>query len=267
MKKICLTISLSLGLASCASLGKHSYDVRSETKSYAPSEDINQQSQEFGPNINAPLKSVCHLKTTRRGPRTLWLWESQNTGSAALIENRFLLTAAHNVFDYPANKLTSISVTCGETDTAASKALVTLDRQQIKTSVHVPRYEYRIRNEPKNYEFDYAFIDLGKDISQISEFSLGPINPNIQKVFIGGYPGNRISTGDKLHSGNSTETFADQNRLSYDIYTATGNSGGPIWTQGTEGIYPIIAVHVTDSGGRLVNDTLISDWNAWRQTR
>jgi len=63
-----------------------------------------------------------------------------------------LLTAAHNVFDYPASKLTSLTVKCGEMQIDEADMSVTLSRAQIEDAVSVPAYEgYWIKNA-KKYE-------------------------------------------------------------------------------------------------------------------
>jgi len=253
-------------LASCASLGPYSYQDHS--KPDFPEGTLSDQIEILDLNSASPLNNVCHLKTTRKSIGTLWLGEKTSHGSAALIENRYLITAAHNVFDYPLNKLTSMAVTCGKPQIINNDYSVFLDREKIKSHIYVPRYEFRIPNTKKQYEFDYAFVDLGENVSDHTMFKLGQLNEldDPQSVNIGGFPGSPIAVGDQLYSGLGRITDVDNNILSYSLRTAGGNSGGPIWVE-TNAKNIIIAIHVKNSGGRLVNEDLITDWKNWKRER
>jgi|GEM_PF-2455022 len=271
MTKSVLFIAAAFGLSSCAVLGPYSYDVYSDPG--MPKMDLKDQIKETNEPVSAPLDSVCHLQTTRRNFRTLWLSGTNYHGSAALIDNRWLLTAAHNVFDYPASKLTALTVKCGEARIDDTDMSVTLNRAQIEDAISVPAYESYWINNPKKFEFDYAFIDLGRTLPTRSSFQLQSADrfgASAGPVHIGGYPGGTITPdGKSLYKGTSKNSYIDRNMMEYDIYTATGNSGGPVWIEtDTPGkTYEIVAVHVTNSGGRVVNDRMIADWNAWRATR
>lgn len=271
---IVLTVA-SAALSSCASLalGPYSYSDLSEPASQKGTQKQKEltQAEITQAEISIPYESVCRLATVRH--KLGGLLKSNSFGSAALIEDRFLLTAAHNVFDYPFNKMMSVTVTCGDTDMLGAIVLAELDRDDIKDQVHVPRYEFRTPNTRKSYEHDYAFIDLGKKLSRRSNFSLGPLAMDTipAEVFIAGYPGGNISgdaskDGEHMYKGKSTQTSSNLNHVNYDIDTKTGNSGGPVWI-GDSAPYPIVAVHIQNMGGRLVNETLIDDWKDWRRTR
>jgi len=270
-RNLSLLIASSVTLCSCASLslGPYSYD----TQSKPVTEFTKTKNQEVvtKSKFSIPLESVCRLATVRHGPGKLLGKEKKSFGSAALIENRFLLTAAHNVFDYPFSKLMSVSVTCGDVEIETAKVVATLNREQIKQQVHVPRYEFRWPNTRKKFEFDYAFIDLGKTLSQSSSFVLSPKSSGKSSniVNISGYPGGGISgerkrDGQQLYKGTSSQIHTNLNLITYNIETKTGNSGGPIWV-GERAPYQIIAVHVNDFGGRRVEKTLLKDWNDWRK--
>jgi len=203
----------------------YSYDVYSAPALITGSKTSQNAVEED--SIVSPLDSICHIKTTRKGIRTLWLKEKSYHGSAALIENRFLLTAAHNVFDYPASRLTSITVRCGEADASIGTVVARLNRENIDKNVFVPRYESRLFKNPKKYEFDYAFIDLRVSLQRSSSFELEAVDMSLNKepIFIGGFPGGTISDGNQLYEGKASLSHQDQNLINYDINTATGNSG------------------------------------------
>ena len=266
--RISAIFGILLSVSACSSLRPYSYSDQSRLDPYVGK--LHDQDGVKETNVNDPISSICHLSTTRRNISTLWLSHTRYHGSAALIDGRYLLTAAHNLFNYPFSSLTSLSVTCGEKDINNSEADITLTKYELERAIHIPRYESRLFNKSKKYEYDYAFVDLGKVISDQRSFTLDhtdyflSVEPGSLplKVAIGGYPGGKISDGNAMYIGRGNSTNADLNLVHYNVRTATGNSGGPVWYE-SNGKYYIAAVHVANSTGRLVNLTLISDWDSW----
>ncbi|HEU4559320.1 MAG TPA: serine protease [Longimicrobium sp.] len=222
----------------------------------------------------APLQNVCHLTTRRQQWKGLWIhaWNPKFSGSAALIEGRYLITAAHNVADYPlANRLMRLEVRCNAPIAANQKPDVVLHRHQLKAQVAVPRYAYRVRIPPstRKFQFDYAFVDLGTVLPIPNQFALSPeVHPDSGTViFLAGYPGGDISNTDTLFRAEGA--VMDQrppNLFSYTIATATGNSGGPVWLVRDDEIY-LVGVHVADQVARRVDERFYNDWQAWRRKR
>jgi V8-like Glu-specific endopeptidase len=256
----CAVLAVVTILSGCSAFGNYSYSEDSSPR-LSPSQ-LNQQSPSA--SLAAPLNNVCHLKTKRRNIKRLWLWELSNDSSAALIDGRYLITAAHNVFDYPISRLTQIDVRCNTLTTDQAQIDATLFRQAIKKSVDAPKYEYKVFNKTGAFEYDFGFVDLGKDLGLKQEFLVDRnIQPNIgETVFIGGFPGGNIGNASTLYSGSGVIVDIDTNLLTYDIKTATGNSGGPVWIVRAGKKY-IVGVHVSPSRARLFNTSFHDQWEAW----
>jgi V8-like Glu-specific endopeptidase len=263
MKPHVPVLMLSMMLSGCSILGPWPYRDNSNPQ---PGPETGRQSKVQ--NLADPLANVCHLRTERRNIKTLWLGRIVSTGSAALIDGRYLITAAHNVADYPAaNHLTEIEVRCTAAPSPDQAPDVVLTRAEIKERVAVPSYAWRAHSNDKKYEFDYAFVDLGRRLDIESRFVLDEsVLPDSGTVRIAGYPGGHISDAYTLHMGEGRITQRDHNLLSYEIATATGNSGGPVWMIRNQRPY-LVAVHVADRTGRVLNQTFYRDWNAWRNAR
>lgn len=260
-----VSVCMASLIVGCSSLGSFSYNDYSQPKAPQSFED---QSVVSG-SLNAPLDSVCHLTTTRKNYKTLWFGNTPYTGSAALINGRFLITAAHNVYDYPFSYLTSVSVSCAVKSVSNESVQIKLDREKILRNISIPRYEFKVINRSKKYEFDYAFIDLGKNITVDSGFHIpeqSAINVG-DSVNISGYPGGLISDAHTLHKGTGVISDIDGNLASYSLNTATGNSGGPIWIYDGNNQYYLVAVHVKNYGGRVINESFLSDWKDWLAER
>ncbi|HEX6373326.1 MAG TPA: serine protease [Longimicrobium sp.] len=262
--RVLLSASLVVLLSGCSILGPWPYRDDSDPR-------IGPESGRQLPvtSISAPLANVCHLTTTRINIKGLWFWGIVSNGSAALIDGRYLITAAHNVADYAGgNRLTKMEVRCGATAADGVPADVVLTRSEIRERAAVPSYAWRLHSNDKKYEFDYAFVDLGRQLNIENQFVLDEsILPDSgDAVFIAGYPGGTISNAHTLHQGRGRATERDHNLLSYEIGTATGNSGGPVWMIHDEKPH-LVAVHVSDRAGRVLNSTFYRDWAAWRSAR
>lgn len=257
-------LALATLLSGCSILGPWPYSDNSNPR-LGPA-----TGQQFPmASTSGPLANVCHLTTTRRSIQTLWFTNITSTGSAALVDGRYLITAAHNVADYPAgNRLQSVEVRCNVAAAESAPADVVLNRTEIADRVTVPSYEWRAHSKDKKYEFDYAFVDLGRDLGIRGEFVLDPsvLPESGDAVHVGGYPGDGISDAYTLHQGTGRVTHRDHNLVTYEMRTATGNSGGPVWLMRDERPH-LVAVHVADRMGRVLNSTFYRDWQRWRAER
>lgn len=265
IKTLYIALLVSSSLMGCSTLGSYSYSDSSNPKG---PDKYNDQIM-VSDAIDEPLNSVCQITTTRKNYKTLWFGDTEYTGSAALIDSRYLITAAHNVYDYPLNYLTSVKVSCGVKSVSENTVQVKLEENELQENISIPRYEFKIFNQGRKYEYDYAFIDLGKKVSAESSFNL-PDKRMLRAgsiISIAGYPGGLISNLRTLYMGAGNINDIDGNLAAYSINTATGNSGGPIWVKGEDGRYYIVAVHVKNSGGRIVNESLLADWKEWLKSR
>ncbi len=77
-----------------------------------------------------------------------------------------------------------------------------------------------------------------------------------------GYPGSEGHNGRQLKGAVTTRYFRDGGLLGYDIDTATGNSGGPVWFE--EGGDCILAgIHVIEGKAVLLDGASLEEVNAW----
>lgn len=251
-------VLLAAFLNGCALLG--SYPYPDESRPRTPDSPLGAQS--VVEELSSPLGGVCHLTTTRRNIKKLWIGDIISNGSAALVQGRYLITAAHNVYDYPLGWLDNVDVSCNTKQASEATVNVSLNREQIKKQVSVPRYAWRMHGAEKKYEFDFAFVDLGKDLEHGAEFQVDDkVIPQIgEELFLGGYPGGTISDAHTLHVGKGKVVDINLNLMTYDVLTAKGNSGGPVWLK-RDNKYYLVGVHVSDCKARLLNESFFSAWN------
>ena len=128
-------------------------------------------------------------------------------------------------------------------------------------------------------QHDYGFVDLGGEVKGRSSFELGAsLSLKVGDVIkVAGYPegGARVhgANGNRLFQASGKVTAVTANLFSYDVVTARGISGAPVWVE-RGGRRVLVGVHVrSDFGGekgamaRRVDSALIRDWNRWRSRR
>ncbi len=210
---------------------------------------------------------VCHLKTERRNIKRLWIRPKVSYGSAVVVDGKYLVTAAHNLADYPLlNRLISVEVTCNVVLAAEASPTVTLNRNEIISHRRVPEYAWRIYKRNNKFENDYAFLFLGKEINVPTELNMDS-SITLKKgdnVQISGYPGGDICDSNTLYTGEGVVADIDSNLVTYTIHTAKGNSGGPVWVTKNDKKY-LQAIHVRTSGGRALNSNFYKEWNKWKE--
>nr|WP_274622719.1 serine protease [Myxococcus fulvus] len=250
---------LAASTAGCSILGSYPYPDESHP-AVAPSV---REKQSPVTQLSSPLEAVCHLTTRRRNIKKLWIGDVYSTGSAALAQGRYLITAAHNVYDYPLGWLDHVDVSCNQKTATAETVIASLNREHIKQRVSAPGYAWRLHGAERKFEFDFAFIDLGTSVMDDDPFLVDErVVPRVgEALFLGGYPGGDIShPANKLHLGSGVVVGIDNNLMTYDIETATGNSGGPVWVT-REGKHYLVGVHVSDGRARLFNASFFTAWN------
>src|SRR6202034_2263955 len=147
--------------------------------------------------------------------------------SGAYIGDGMIVTAAHNVFSSSglvASKVGDVAVECGVTEhTDGAGQIPGFNNSSIAIW---PGYRFgdfrddtavvRIANPPAT-SFEVAPDDL-------------PLTSG-QDIYLAGFPGVGYGDGEYMFQGHGKILKADANFVTYDIATATGNSGGPVWVQ------------------------------------
>ena len=226
------------------------------------------------------LGGVCFLKVNRRIGSLL---KQDGRATGALVAGRFVITAAHNIVDapYPLGRVDFIEVAVGEVQAREGSTIV-----PAKDSWSLaPRFHWRPKTigDPWGSSFmiqhDYGFVDLGGEVKGRSSFELGAsLSLKVGDVIkVAGYPegGARVhgANGNRLFQASGKVTAVTANLFSYDVVTARGISGAPVWVE-RGGRRVLVGVHVgSDFGGekgamaRRVDSALIRDWNRRRSRR
>ena len=222
------------------------------------------------------LRDVCHLQVQRR--------KSARTGSGVLIEGRYLITAAHNVADVnPFNRVRQIDVRCGVTNAMDAPVDVSIQADELGAKRFVPAYRGWAFRTSERTKHDYAFLDLGTELTSEGSFVLGRLEQCDTVnggLILAGYPGGdtRIAggykdDGYKLYQGEGLyRGMANAFVFSFGLNTFTGNSGGPIWCD-AGGQETLIGVLVSGSSGRgpgfgrAVDEAMADHFGAFKRTR
>lgn len=223
---------------------------------------------------------VCFLKVNRRIGSLL---KQDGSATGALVDGRFVITAAHNIVDapYPLGRVDTIEVAVGEVHAGEGSSIVPpKDYWSL-----APRFRWRPKTigDPRGSSFmiqhDYGFVDLGEELKVGNSFELGaPHSLKVGDIIkVAGYPegGARVhgANGKRLFQASGKITAVTANLFSYDVVTARGMSGAPVWVE-RGGRRILVGVHVgSDFGGekgavaRRVDSALICDWNRWKSLR
>jgi V8-like Glu-specific endopeptidase len=187
------------------------------------------------------------LKTTRAarvfGIRTTW------HSAGTLLEGQYLVTAAHNLYDSWKSKPIRVLVSCkGKNGEVISSVI---SQQGIDKAREIEHYDY-------SFSQDYAFIKLDEALNveeQISPYETLDLS-KIDEVEVAGYPGGTLRYG----KGSVIKPIQSESTFTYNVPTARGMSGGPVWTGGS-----LVGVHGFPGGGRQVNSELIKNYVTWKK--
>ena len=228
MKNISFLMLIVLFLTSCTSVHIDDNSVKEMFPSHIPS-------------------NICYLRTTR-SLKILGFQRGYNS-TGTLIQGQYLITAAHNLYDSPRSNLIKVQAVCKSNDGNIITSIVS--RDEIKSTRKDNHYD-------RTFSTDYAFLKLNSPIPVSDSISLSKsisIN-NIKTIEVAGYPGRKLKygQGDVIHPIQNDSTFY------YDVDTAKGMSGGPVWAGET-----LIGIHVSSGQrARLVDEGLINDFENWK---
>lgn len=196
---------------------------------------------------NDPYANVCHLKTRRVG-----LGKDGGSGSAVLYRDRYLITAAHNVYSTFYNRVTRIEVRCGRRAIGAGEPdFVLTDGEWASADGYMWR----------PYSRDLGVIRLPRSVStSVSVELASSVPPAGAMVELAGYPGHGIADSETLFAATGL-VIADprKGRLSYFIHTTTGNSGGPVWQRDGNRL-TLVGIHVVGYGSGGAGARRVDDW-------
>ncbi len=194
-------------------------------------------------NLEPVHANICHLEMERsRG--------APRTGSAVLFEDRYLLTAGHNLMqDW--TKIRSIKVRCGVLEAEGAPVQREVQAWQTLTARKFDWWRFY----PKQY--DFGVIRLSNPIETESPIRLAQTVPGRgEQVCLFGYPGDELG-GYTLYQGCAAVVGAAffENGIEYDLTTYRSNSGGPVLRKAANGTWELVAIHIQPSSGRQVDSS------------
>ena len=236
------------------------------------------------------IAGVCFLKANRKFAVVL---DQTASATGVLLDGRYVLTAGHNLFNasYPWGRVERIGVEIGKAHAGEAEVVVRGGKveQGVIPAGGVWTVSPSFKWSPSTWlkpaasnemiQHDYGFVDLGEGFRRSSHFTLSKgFQLKVGDVVrVAGYPGDskrvKGATGTQLFEGKGQVTAVGGNLFSYNIVTAKGLSGAPVWVE-RGGRKVVVGVHVgSDFGGkkgavaRTVNRRLIQDWKAWKSLR
>lgn len=195
------------------------------------------------------FENICHLKVTRRNAKTLFLKDTYFNSTALLYRERFLITAAHNVYSDAFSRVKRISVSCGAAVYDKNKVTESVGREAVRVATG---YSFT-QTLPGRYRRDFAVIRLNRPVRVAKGMALAEAPPRLPAaVRVAGYPGDEddatLQDGEHMYEGGGIAESVDSFLLNYSIDTAKGVSGAPIWIGDDAPV--AVAIHV---GGTLRN--------------
>lgn len=190
--------------------------------------------------------NLCYLFVTRRlhvlGAKSTW------HSAGTLIEGQYLVTAAHNLYTSTWSKPVNVKVTCKNSSGSIDTRYI--DAAGIGSTLEVDHYD-------TTFSQDYAFIKVPASIDVLEEITLEavPQLPEITDIEVAGYPGGKLKYG----KGPLKKPIKPGLTFKYDVTTAKGMSGGPVWASTT-----LVGIHGFPSGGRRVDPGLLKHYQDWK---
>lgn len=211
----------------------------------ASAQTLNAQTPVATPIVDRAFESVCHLHIKRR---VAVIFGAKYTGSAVLYRGRYLLTAGHNVYQ-DHSRIRRVAVRCGSAAAQSAPIDETVAPWQ---AIAASGYD------GNGFARDFGVIRLNRPVTVTQPFMLAstPVQPG-ETIRFAGFPGGPHSGWD-LFEARGAITARAEGLAYYDIETFKSNSGGPVWRE-ADGKTELVAIHVTNRGGRIVDADFIHE--------
>lgn len=205
--------------------------------------------------------------------------------SGCLIDGRYVLTTAHSLVELNLAKVTGVEVVVGQADVSRRDGNLVGDGGWEISSEYLARqgllkgtYE---SSSDGLIRCDYCLVDLGKRLGGGNSFRfLERAGRSVvvgDRVKVAGYPGDakRLpgATGKHLYEAEGRITEVKGNLFGYQVETAKGMSGGPVWVE-KGGQRFLVGIHVGSDlagiGGAValaVNESFLREWDGWVMDR
>lgn len=216
-----------------------------------------------------PFAGVARLDTVRKRGLFFLSMTSEFYGTGVLVDRRFVITAAHNLHQNLFSKLQSINISFGYN---SGESMWVAPRIYGLRSVRIAKgYGFG------RLERDFSVIDLGEKAPAVHSVFRLPKQDELKELVarrselhLAGYPGNEGHDGQVLKGASTFDYHADELFITYDIDTATGNSGGPIWFE-SKGEYVLAGIHISEGSGPrgkegkaiVLSDGVLSEIKNW----
>lgn len=194
--------------------------------------------------------NICYLNTVR-SQNFIFGRKISFNATGTIIDGQYLITAGHNVYDSFWTKFVEVDVVY---KSSSGKIVTTnISNEMIQKSLKISHYD----DNGHSYSYDYAFLKLTEPIDVTESIKLGAgkeIN-KINHIEVAGYPSGILKYG----KGSVLKPIPKNHTFSYDIDTAKGMSGGPVWANDY-----LVGIHVSEGMARTVDGELINEFNKWK---
>lgn len=259
------SIALSVLISGCATYPIE-YIFSPVEKEYSPPK-LDGMSAVTG-EVKLPYNHICRINTLRS---YAGIFSKTYTGSAALLANGILVTAAHNFYKpfYP-SQVIKYHAKCGGGIKEGPENF-SYDSKSKREVIfkHPTEFQYH------DYPIDFALVTtcqstespfrLPKHVDEVRELLKGPVvtagfpaesNKKIQGIALNG--GQMFHALIKIDESDLEGETIRYSHLGLDIDTYGGQSGSPLWVESGDG-YVIVGVHVAEATATIFNQDKI-DW-------
>jgi glutamyl endopeptidase len=188
-----------------------------------------------------PWRMICALRL--HGP------QGTAIGTGWFVGPRTVLTAGHCVFStqFFGGWVDRIELSPGRSGRKFPYGTV--------TSTRVSSVDRWIEHEDADFDIGCIHLDesLGKQVGWFSVGAMSSADLAKHLVNVSGYPGDRGAGTEQYHHRNRIQEVTGR-RVFYDVDTAGGQSGAPVWIHQDETSPPIaVGIHAYGTGGTPAN--------------